>query len=49
MIDVHKKLEVKNAEFIELYTKSARPERGQEPPDASKRNLRPLKITGFIM
>ena len=42
MIDVHKRLEVRNAEFIELYAKNARPERGQEPPDASKSDLKPL-------
>ena len=49
MIAVHNRLEVRDAEFIELYAKNARPERGQEPPDASKRDLRPLKIIGFII
>ena len=42
---MHKRLEVRNAEFIELYAKNARPERGQEPPDASKRDLRPPKVS----
>ena len=49
MIDGHKRPEVRYAEFIELYAKNARTERGQEPPDASKRDLRLLEIIGFIM
>ena len=32
-------INVRNAGFIELYAKNARAERGQEPPDASKRDL----------
>ena len=49
MIDGHKRLEVRNAEFIELYAKNARPKRGQEPPDASKKDLRLLKMMHFIL
>ena len=49
MIDVHKMIQVRNAEFIQLYAKSARPERGQEPPDASKKDLRLLKMMHFIL
>ena len=49
MIGVHKMIKGRNAEFIELYAKNARPERGQEPPDASKRDPRLLRIISFIM
>ena len=42
-------INVRNAGFIELYAKNARTERGQEPPDASKRDLRLLEIISFIM
>ena len=42
MIDVHIRLEVRNVEFIGLYPKNARPERGQEPPDASKSDFKLL-------
>ena len=49
MIDGHKRLEARYAEFIELYAKNARPKRGQEPPDASKKDLRLLKMMHFIL
>ena len=49
MIDVQNRLKVRNGEFTELYAKNARPERGQEPPDASKNDLKPLEMKEFIM
>ena len=49
MIDGHKRLEVRYAAFIELYAKNPRPKTGQEPPDASKKDLRLLKMMHFIL
>ena len=46
---MNKMINVRNAELIELYAKIARPQRGQEPPDASKKDLRLLKMMHFIL